>query len=341
MTEKPSRDFRVKWYRTSVPKERLKKLNTRSDLKGLLQSVSFLSLMLASGAVVIYAQCSLAWPWVILALLIHGNIVAFLINAVHELSHGTVFKTAALNTFFIRVFSFFGWHNYPFFKASHMLHHQNTLHFPHDSEVVLPISFSLKNLLCGSLINLPRLKTQIGQHVRFAANRFSGDWETFLIQDPRYTHAVPNWSRFMIAGHIAIAVISLYSGLWIIPVVISLAPFYGGFFFFLLNNTQHIGLQDNVNDFRLNSRTIYVNPVFRYLYWHMNWHIEHHMYAAVPCYNLKKLHKEIRHELPPPPNGLLETWREICTIMKRQKLDPSYQYVPALPEKVEAGEPAI
>jgi hypothetical protein len=32
----------------------------------------------------------------------------------------------------------------------------------------------------------------------------------------------------------------------------------------------------------------------------MNWHIEHHMFAAVPCYNLKALHSEVR----PYPHGL-------------------------------------
>jgi hypothetical protein len=34
----------------------------------------------------------------------------------------------------------------------------------------------------------------------------------------------------------------------------------------------------------------------------MNWHIEHHMFAAVPCYNLKALHSEVR----PYPHGLLQ-----------------------------------
>ena len=41
--------------------------------------------------------------------------------------------------------------------------------------------------------------------------------------------------------------------------------------------------------------------VVRFLYWHMNYHIEHHMYAAVPCYRLGRLHRAIRHELPPLP----------------------------------------
>ena len=40
-------------------------------------------------------------------------------------------------------------------------------------------------------------------------------------------------------------------------------------------------------------------------------HIEHHMYANVPCYNLQKLHEAIKHDLPPTPNGIAAVWREI------------------------------
>jgi fatty acid desaturase len=63
----------------------------------------------------------------------------------------------------------------------------------------------------------------------------------------------------------------------------------------------------------------------------MNYHTEHHMYAAVPCYNLAKLHAAIRDDLPHCPSGLVETWKEIIAILKKQQLDPTYQYVAELP----------
>ena len=61
------------------------------------------------------------------------------------------------------------------------------------------------------------------------------------------------------------------------PVLITLAPFYGGGLQWLCNNTQHIGLQDDVPDFRLCCRTVILNPVVSFLYWRMNYHTEHHM----------------------------------------------------------------
>ena len=116
-----------------------------------------------------------------------------------------------------------------------------------------------------------------------------------------------------------------------LPASLTLAPFYGSWLFFLTNKPQHVGLQNNVSDFRLCTRTILLNQVFRLLYWHMNYHIEHHMYAAVPCYNLGKLHKLIRDDLPHCPRGLFETWKQIIAIHRRQRADPSYQYLPDLP----------
>ena len=84
-------------------------------------------------------------------------------------------------------------------------------------------------------------------------------------------------------------------------------------------------------DFRLCCRTFTLNPLVRFLYWQMNYHTEHHMYAAVPCYHLARLHRLIRHDLPPTPHGLLAVWREIAAILARQAKDPAYRHVVALP----------
>ncbi len=62
----------------------------------------------------------------------------------------------------------------------------------------------------------------------------------------------------------------------------------------------------------------------------MHFHIEHHMYASVPCYNLPK-HKRLLPHLPPTPRGLIATWRHIADILKRQKTDTTYQYTASLP----------
>jgi fatty acid desaturase len=272
---------------------------------------------------------------------LHGMVCAFMINAVHELVHQSVFRTPWLNRYFARVFAFIGWINHEHFVASHMRHHQFTLHPPDDLEVVLPIHLTVRQFFTTGFLNFQGGLDQIRMIIRLARGRFTGEWETILFPAGQPGKAAPTirWARILLAGHLLVLVISIALKMWLLPVVVSLTPFYGSWLFFLLNNTQHIGLQDRVPDFRLCCRTFTVNPVVGFLYWHMNFHTEHHMYAAVPCYRLAGLHKAIRHELPPTPRGIVATWKEIAAILMKQNADPGYQHVARLPEPARSSRP--
>ena len=60
--------------------------------------------------------------------------------------------------------------------------------------------------------------------------------------------------------------------------------------------------------------------------WLMEYHIEHHMYPAVPFYNLKKLRAALAPYLP-ERKSLAGAWREIAAYLKKRKTDPGY-YTP-------------
>jgi fatty acid desaturase len=87
----------------------------------------------------------------------------------------------------------------------------------------------------------------------------------------------------------------------------------------------------DVPDFRLCCRTYTCSWFPAFLYWNMQYHVEHHMFPAVPFYNLPRLRKAIEHDLPPAPHGLLATWRELIPILKRQRREPGYFFAPILP----------
>ena len=147
------------------------------------------------------------------------------------------------------------------------------------------------------------------------------------------------WAQCLLLGHGVIAYLSVVRGAYLVPVLLSLGPFYNGWLFWLCNSTQHVGMHHGngtdkkVSDFRLSTRTFYINnSVLSCWYWYMNYHIEHHMYAAVPCYNLAALHQAIKHDLPPTPSGLNEVWREIGKVVSKQATDPSYVMPVQLPE---------
>jgi fatty acid desaturase len=329
----------IAWYRTPLEPELLTRLSKRSDVKGAIQAGGHLAVMAATGTVCIYCAVQGWWSALVAALVAHGMVCAFTINGVHELVHNTVFRTRWLNAAVAYIYAFIGWHNHFQFWGSHAEHHMYTLHPPDDLEVVLPEIFTVGGFFTAGIVNLPWLRSCPKTHWEFSRGRFASEWDKhcFPASNPDRRRPVIWWSRYLLAGHFVILVASVVTGYWIIPVVVSLTPLYGAWLFWLCNNTQHCGLVDEVPDFRLCSRTFYLNPVVRFLYWQMNHHTEHHMYTAVPCYNLAKLHEAVKHDLPPTPHGLLEVWTQIGRIMQRQRVDPSYQYAQPLPLLIPGG----
>jgi len=322
----------IDWYRVPVEQAALKAIYKRSDFMGFLQTGGYLGLLIVTGGLSLYSVKHFPWPLALLMFFVHGMCYAFMINAVHELLHDTVFKTKSLNKLFAHVFAFLGWINHYAFDASHVRHHRSTLHPPDDLEVVVPIQFTVKDFIKSSFVNPWGILWVVKNTLRMAQGKFQGDWELKLFPKdrPDKRRPVMNWAKTLLIGHGLILIVSICTKCWFLPVVTTFAPFYGGWLFFLCNNTQHVGLQDNTSDFRLCCRTFIPNPIVRFLYWHMNYHTEHHMYVGVPCYNLGKLHKLIEHDLPPAPVGLYATWVEIGAILRKQKEDPTYQHDPML-----------
>jgi len=332
-TEGVRKNVAISWYRTKLPSDVVKSLHKKSDMKGGLQTFGFLAILLGFGGLAWYGFNHRAWWITACFVFCYGLVGAFSINAVHELGHGTVFKTRWLNTMFCHIFAFLGWINHEMFQSSHIRHHRYTLHPPDDLEVVLPVKLVLWHVLKVGFINPLAFVYSLKETCRIACGKFRGEWEMTLYppSNPDSRKAPVRWARCLLVGHALIIVTSLATGQWIVPFLTCGSQVFGSGLFFLCNNTQHVGLADNVDDFRLCCRTFTLNPVVRFLYWQMNYHIEHHMFAAVPCYHLDRLHKLIRHDLPPTPDGIIEVWREIDSILKQQIKDSSYQYRAPLP----------
>jgi fatty acid desaturase len=324
---------KISWYRSPVRRDQLQVLNERSDLKGFAQTGGFLGLIALTGTAACLSAGRYPWAVTVLLLFVHGTCWSFLIHGIHELVHSSVFKTKRYNTYFLRIFAFLAWFNHHRFWASHTEHHKYTLHPPDDMEVLLPVRLTLKEFFLRSFINPIGLWNTVSGTVMMARGKLQREWDKnlFADADPAELRRMSNWARILLAGHSLIIVVSIAMRWWLLPVVTTFAPFYGSWLCYFCNNTQHAGLQDNVPDYRLCSRTFTVNPVVGFLYWHMNYHTEHHMYAAVPCYNLTKLHELIKSDLPECPHGLVSVWKQIIATLKQQKKDPAYRYVPELP----------
>jgi fatty acid desaturase len=56
------------------------------------------------------------------------------------------------------------------------------------------------------------------------------------------------------------------------------------------------------------------------------------MFAAVPCYNLKKLYKAVAEDMP-RPRTLISSWKEMLEVVKQQETDPAYEFNTPVPHK--------
>ena len=334
---------RVHWYRCPITPQMLRELTERSDLKGGVQAVGHLALAAATGALTVYCFLAELWLEFAFALFAHGTVASHLHYACHELGHGTVFRTKWLNAAFLRIYSLLTWWSFHEYGMSHTHHHLFTLHPRGDREVVLPFLPAWKPLYLLQLFTfnftggmhskgvkghiLAAFSTAFGRHGAF----FRPEWvESLYAGRPEAKRRAVNWARFMVVCHVGFAVVCTASGLWILAVVVSLGPMIANWHAYFVGGPMHCGLRDNVPDFRKCVRTITLDPISEFLYWHMNWHLEHHMFAAVPCYNLAKLHRAVAHDMP-EPRTLAGAWREIGEVWRRQEADPEYQFDTPVP----------
>jgi nitrite reductase/ring-hydroxylating ferredoxin subunit len=68
-----------------------------------------------------------------------------------------------------------------------------------------------------------------------------------------------------------------------------------------------------------------MNPVFRFLYSNMNYHVEHHIFPTVPYHALPALHEEVKEHLAPAMPSTIAAYREILAALPRQVLDETYE----------------
>jgi fatty acid desaturase len=317
----------ISWYRTPVDPKVLRELSRRSDWKGLVQVFSYLGILIITGTSAFYSIHHFP-VWVTLLLFfLHGTGCSFMAAAaVHEMQHGTVFRSAFLNYFFLRFFAFFSWSNFYFGQPSHARHHRFTLHPPDDMEGMNNITWkAFRRIAIAYPLGAWRAVRNTWGLARKGTDKGWDAWGMTLLPEAKDRRRTVRWAWTLLIGHGLILVVSLYFHLWAIPILTSFCTFYGGWLMTLCAAPQHYGLPDHVSDFRICTRTYTTNLLCRILYWHMNYHLDHHMYPSVPCYNLKKLHEAIKHDLPHCPDGLFATWVEMIAIMKKTSRDATYR----------------
>ena len=339
-------DFKIDWYRSPIDRELLAELMERNDFRGWLQTLAHLGLFFTTGvfAYLAFLNISLTnWFWsvpvLIVALFVHGTIGPFMgLIAVHELQHRTVFKSKNLNVFFEVLYAFISWSDYIWYRESHAIHHQATCHADFDGEVPLPLKFTFRRwriLLSFFAWNPMDTWARLKGIWRHANGVISGAWYNHVIptSNPKLRRKHRNWARILLGGHFALALVFILSGHPFLIVVFTFGTFYCSWLGFFCGRPQHYGLNSNIPDFRQNTRTFTCSWLPAFYYWNMQYHLEHHMYPAVPFYNLPKLRKAIEWDLPPATHGLVATWKDLFALKRKFLSDPNFVYIPQVPAR--------
>jgi fatty acid desaturase len=349
-------EVRINWYRCKVDKAVMSALMRKSNAKAFRHCLMILGLYACTATLSFFAFKNIHannWMWTLplflLALFVHGTCCSFWGgDAGHELTHKTPFKTQFWNDFFLTIIAFLAWFDPIGYRLSHSKHHQFTTHKDLDGEVVLPQRFDISGIYWFFKVlafdpmgiwNVLRKWTLAALGDPTSSSFFGPEWMAKLIpkENEKLRRNHRNWARVVLLGHLALATIFIATGNWILVVIINFGCLLSPWLVILCNWPQHLGLSPNTPDFRLCCRTYTCGPLVGFLYWNMQYHIEHHMFPSVPFYNLPRLRKAIEHDLPPAPDGLWNTWKEMWPIVLRQRVEPSYSYVPPLPQNGGAG----
>lgn len=316
----------AKWYASPVPKEKMRELLERRDGPAIRDTIIWFSLLFGFG---IAGYMLWGSAWAILPFVAYGVIYASTSDSRwHESGHGTAFKTDWMNNVLYEIASFMVLRESTVWRWSHTRHHSDTIIVGRDPEIAVPRPTDIKQLLL-SFVNVGAVRKYLREVPLHVVGKFTPEEMTFI---PESEHGkIIIRARIYMLIYISIIGLALYTRSILPLMYIGLPSFYGVWLMMVYGYTQHSGLAENVLDHRLNCRTVYMNPVSRYLYWNMNYHVEHHMFPLVPYHALPKLHALIKSDTPPPYNGLLEAYREIIPAVLRQVKDPAYHIKRVLP----------
>ncbi len=322
----PGHATTVQWYATPVPRQILKRLTKRDDVTAGKNFALWIGALVGTGLLAYWAWGTiLAVP----AFLAYGVVYSSSDSRWHELSHGTPFKTRWLNETFYHLCSFMTLREAICWRWSHARHHTHTIIVGKDPEIHAPRPPNLLVLVLG-LINVKGGLKELQTLFVIASGTVTRDARLYVPKS--------EWPKMILISRIYVGVLVGVAA-WcvaigsLLPAMFVVLPrFYGGFLHFTQAITQHVGLAEDVPDHRLNARTVLMNPVFRFLYSNMNYHVEHHMFPMVPFYRLPELHELIKNDCPAPYRGLLEAYKEIIPALIRQTKDPTYFVRRTLPQ---------
>jgi fatty acid desaturase len=311
----------AQWYASPIPRKRLKDLMQRKDAPAIRDTLIWFAALAASGGLGVYFWGT--W-WAVPAFAAYGVLYGSAGDSRwHECSHGTAFRTRWLNDAVYQIASFMVLREPTPWRWSHARHHTDTIIVGRDPEIAVPRPTNLFDVVLGFL-NVKHGAKELREILLHSLGRMPEEEKDYI---PEAERPKAYWTARVYLLIFATVIGWSIATRSLLPLMlVGLPSFYGAWLHYACGLTQHAGLAEDVLDHRLNSRTVYMNPIVRFIYWNMNYHVEHHMFPMVPYHALPALHAELKADMPPAYNGFVATYREIIPALIRLAKDP-HDYV--------------
>ncbi len=315
------------WYQCPVPRDKMRRLLERRDGPAIRDTIIWFGLIFGSAGATIALWGS--W-WAALPYMIYAALYASTSDSRwHEAGHGTAFRTDWMNVALYEIASFMVMRESTVWRWSHTRHHSDTIIVGRDPEIAVPRPPDIMAMVLTfvGMKGYPRYFQHIFLH---AIGRNTEDERTYIpaSEFPKiYAKA-----RVYLAIYLGVIATAVVAGSILPLMLVGGVHIFGSWLMMIYGLTQHAGLAENVLDHRLNCRTVTMNGLNRFLYWNMNYHVEHHMFPLVPYHALPELHELVKDDCPDPYPSLLNAWREIIPAVWRQVREPAWHVKRKLPE---------
>ncbi|MGV6812492.1 MAG: fatty acid desaturase [Brevirhabdus sp.] len=223
------------------------------------------------------------------ALAVQAVLLTFLFTLEHECTHKTAFAHGPLNEWVGKACGYVLILPFERFRAFHMAHHRHTGNAAEDPELAHPKPDTTLRFLW----HVSGLPYWLGQLKSLALAAIGRDKAAFLTDRTR--PRVIREAQEMVGVYVAVALFTwwfspVFLWVWLLPVALG-QPLLR---LYLL--AEH-GLCPKVPNLLLSTRTVFTNPLMRFLAWNMPYHAEHHMMPNVPFHQLPKAHSLLKSHL--------------------------------------------
>lgn len=283
-------------FLASLPAGDKADLTARSDRAGLIHLAGHAALILLTGAAI--AARVPFWP---LLLPVQGVLLVFLFTLEHECTHRTPFQSERLSDWAGRVSGLILILPFEWFRYFHLAHHRYTNLPGQDPELEGPKPETAAAWALH-VSGLPYLWGSLKLMARLCLGRERAAYlpERAL---PRMRREALVMAAIYALALLSLAVSPLILWVWLVPLLLG-QPFLR---LYLLAEHGDCPFVANMLE---NTRTTFTNSIVRFIAWNMPYHVEHHVFPAVPFHRLPDLHQRMQDHLKVTADGYAAFSRE-------------------------------